>query len=146
MEVADGENLADVRLPRVAAAVSGIVHRLALVVRHLGDSYYKGVIFMRKYYLAAVFAVLWSGVLFGNVGVFRGSGQCRRQPQKNRCDDEFLHFSPSGSVESNINNYHTRRGEYGAAARRPRSARFPQNRLKPEGRGGSNAAEGDLVE
>ena len=45
-----------------------------------------------------------------------------------------------------INNYHPRRGEYGAAARRPRSARFPPNRLKPEGRGGSNAAEGDLVE
>ena len=45
-----------------------------------------------------------------------------------------------------INNYHTRRGEYGAAARRPRSARFPQNRLKPEGRGGSNAAEEDFAE
>jgi len=30
---------------------------------------------MRKSYLAAVFAVLWSGVLFGNAGVFRGSGQ-----------------------------------------------------------------------
>jgi len=30
---------------------------------------------MRKSYLAAVFAVLWCGVLFGNVGVFRGGGQ-----------------------------------------------------------------------
>ena len=30
---------------------------------------------MRKSYWSAVFAVLWSGVLFGNVGVFRGSGQ-----------------------------------------------------------------------
>ena len=30
---------------------------------------------MRKSYWSAVFAVLWSGVLFGNAGVFRGSGQ-----------------------------------------------------------------------
>ena len=49
-----------------------------------------------------------------------------------------------------INNYHTRsterrspvRGEHWSV----RSARLPPNRLKPEGRGGSHAAEGDLVE
>ena len=30
---------------------------------------------MRKSYLSAALVVLWCGVLFGNAGVFRGSGQ-----------------------------------------------------------------------